>query len=266
MSNPKTMPFNRIRVMVVAETGTSTSTSLLPARRVVPDPRRVLERAWRDLTPLKAAWVQAAVRRTAGPMAGSAEQAEEALHAGHDASEPSNPEPAPQQDDATSDWLYAEPDTESCTDGVAVLATKAEAGFGAAPHGEPLAVAPPPSSAVAQHSVGTRVGTAAPLAAVARAVEEAAVVKALVAMLVDTCGDESTRETGPWDISLSLQSFGLGESHLDLHLSRELLSLRFHCLGPGVASLLSRHRNTLLGLLQQQLHPQLVIEIAIVDA
>ena len=106
---------------------------------------------------------------------------------------------------------------------------------------------------------------AAPVAAVAKAVKDVRYVQALAELLLDTCGDEALRDTGPWAFSLHLKSVGMGESSVDLQLSRELLQLRFQCRGEGVADLLSRRKDTLLTMLQRELPGSPDIEITLVQ-
>jgi hypothetical protein len=109
-------------------------------------------------------------------------------------------------------------------------------------------------------------GMAVPVAAIARAVEEAEAVQLLTALVVETCSGEGKRETGPWEFTLPLNAHGLGGSTLCLQLSQRLLSLRFHCDGRDARDVLSRHRGTLQQQLQEQMRPPLEVEVLLVDA
>jgi hypothetical protein len=104
------------------------------------------------------------------------------------------------------------------------------------------------------------------MAAIARSVQEATAMHAVAALVLDTCSGEGKRETGPWEFTLPLHGQGLGRSSLLLRLSRELLSLRFHCDGPDTRDLLSRHSASLLDQLQAHLAPPLVVDIVLSDA
>jgi hypothetical protein len=106
---------------------------------------------------------------------------------------------------------------------------------------------------------------ALPIAAIARSVRDASAMRSVMELVLDTCSGEGKRETGPWDLSMSLQEHGLGRSTLCLHLSRELLSLRFQCDGVPVQDLISRYADTLQSQLEEHLQLPLKIDIALTD-
>lgn len=256
MAGPKTLPFNRVRVMVVLQDG---ACPLPDKRRLLPEPRRALERPWRDPGLHKAAGTPAVVHRAAAQPAMATAPADgtelqPASQDGTTAASASAQDPTRLPGEVQNDSPGERPD--------AGPASESGVESNREPRVEGLRGRPSPGRDPAE----TMTRTGSPLSAVARAVEEVAVVRALAEVLVETCSGDAWRDTGPWEFSLQLQALGLGQSSLELHLSRDLLSLRFRCDTLATAHLLSRHRDTLLALLQQQLHPQLAIEIAIVDA
>ena len=107
--------------------------------------------------------------------------------------------------------------------------------------------------------------SALPIAAIARSVRDASAMRSVMELVLDTCSGEGKRETGPWDLSVSLQAHGLGSSMMFLHLSRDLLSLRFRCDGVHVRDLISRHADTLQSQLEEHLLLPLKIQIALAD-
>ena len=107
--------------------------------------------------------------------------------------------------------------------------------------------------------------SALPIAAIARSVRDASAMRSVMELVLDTCSGDGKRETGPWDLSMSLQEHGLGRSTMFLHLSRELLSLRFQCDGAPVRDLISRHADTLQSQLEAHLQLPLKIDIALTD-
>ena len=249
MAGPKSLPFDRVRVIVNAEAGPC---RLADRVRPLAPPRWALERPWRDAKLEKAASVPASAHKagaqSAGPATLSGEPATgggDDIAAGDDRQAPVLGEPA-----FAGQQEQAEPANN----------TEPE------PEPEPAPAPSQPARAAGDWQQGRRpVGAVGPVAAVARAVEESALVHALADLLRDTCGDEAWRETGPWEFSLQLHSVGLGDSSVDLRLSRELLSLRFCCRGLGTARLLLRHKDRLLDMLQHELPGPLEIEISVVE-
>ena len=112
----------------------------------------------------------------------------------------------------------------------------------------------------------TRARIAALLVAVARAVEETAVVRALAALLGQACSDEAMQDSGPWEFTLPLESVGFGASSVHLRLSFPSLQVRFDCRMPGVAALLLRHQDSLRASLQRDVPGLTDVDIAIFDA
>ena len=106
---------------------------------------------------------------------------------------------------------------------------------------------------------------AAPIAAIARAVEESAALQSVAELVVRTCEGDGKRETGPWELTLPLQAHGLGRSRLMLRLSRELLGLRFECDGRDLRDLLWRHSKSLQARLEERLRIPLEIELELGD-
>jgi hypothetical protein len=130
-----------------------------------------------------------------------------------------------------------------------------------------LAIAPVPAAVCGLDRGGTPTaegdfGRPGPVAAVVRAVEDAAILRGLVTMVAEICSDESLRDNGPWEFSLDLGAIGLAGSSVDLRLSRELLELRFRCQDLGAVTLLSRHQASLLDTLRRCLRGPLQIEIS----
>jgi hypothetical protein len=250
MPAPKPLPFDRVRVILDAEAG---ACAAAVRRRPALASLHTLERsrfearAERRASPSAAA----AAGRAAAALGVPAEAAREppTENAG---------EPAPDTEPGTAASLPWSGGGEQERD---------ESGEPAA---EPLpaaAQAEPEDRAVSEApaQAGSRLGALSPVAAVARVVEETSFIHALAELLSDTCGDEALLETGPWEFSLQLKSVGLGASSVDLVLSRELLQLRFHCRGAGVAGLLLRHQETLVAMLQRELPGPPDIDIAWVN-
>jgi hypothetical protein len=105
----------------------------------------------------------------------------------------------------------------------------------------------------------------APIAAIARAVEESAALQSVADLVARTCEGDGKRETGPWELTLPLQAHGLGRSRLTLRLSRELLKLRFDCDGRSLRDLLWRHSRSLQSRLEERLQLPLELELELCD-
>jgi hypothetical protein len=102
-----------------------------------------------------------------------------------------------------------------------------------------------------------------PVAAITRAIQDAAAVREIVTLIADTCNGEGRRETGPWSFSLPLAEQGFADASIELALSRESLLLRFVCVAARTRELLWRHADSLKGQLQEQLRPPLEVEILV---
>ena len=245
MAGPKSLPFDRVRVIVNAEAGPCCVADRV---RSLTPPRWALERPWRDAKLEKAASAPASARRAGAQSAGPAP-------------------PAGEPGTGSGDEIAAGDDRRATVLVVPALAgqqEQAEPAGNTEPEPAPAPSQPPRTSGDWQRG-RQQVGAVGPVAAVARAVEESALIHALADLLRDTCGDEALRETGPWEFSLQLHSVGLGDSSVELRLSRELLSLRFCCREPGIAHVLLRHKDRLLEMLQQELPGPLEIEISVVE-
>jgi hypothetical protein len=102
---------------------------------------------------------------------------------------------------------------------------------------------------------------AAPLAALARSVHQAALVQELTDAIVGLCDGEASQRLGPWDMCLPLDRHGLGQTRVVLRLSPGDLSLRFECDGPAVRNVLSRHSDRLARELEDRLHPPVNVQV-----
>lgn len=259
MTRPRPLSFDRVRVVLDADAGQLRRPELrrhpmaprfvltlpgraeaeAPAHRAAPGPGQPMADARApDPSALPAAVVGAARpddgeappagAATDAPAAREAQEAQEANEA-HEA--PDAPQAARWQPDAA----------------------------GAPPHRPHAAVAqgPPPAAPLPAQAV--------PVSAIARAVEDATAVRALAAVIVDTCSGDDKRDTGPWSFALPLVEQGFGASRLDLRLSRESLSLRFECDGPRTRELLCRHTASLKAQLDEQIRPPLEVDIAVCE-
>jgi Type III secretion protein (HpaP) len=237
MASPKSLPFDRVRVMIDAQTGLYRRPE---ERRAVPGLRPGPQMLWRQ--PAKAP----AAAELSGPALGDAVEL-----AGGELLEPLVVDTAGPQKPAPDEGAMAD---EADAD----IATWVGQADGAQSRRPELRQ---------RQAEAPRAGAAAlPLAAIARAVEESAAMRSLAALVLDTCSGEGIRETGPWEFTLPLQAQGLGRSSLCLQLSRELLLLRFCCDGPDTRNLLSRHSVTLQNQLRERLEPPLEVEVVLSDA
>ena len=236
MANPKVMPFSRVRLLECTDSG------LLPRvedRRAGPSHRSGLPLPWRQLLRTLPAAPEGALPRAADAEWGQARgDADDVANA----SEPPPRPPAAEQ-------LPKDP-----------LGSESPAG----PRADDL-ITHPPSVA---HRPGRKLVETkgvAPIAAIARAVEESSALESVADLVVRTCDGDNKRETGPWEFTLALQAQGLGRSLLRLHLSRELLKLRFECDGLSLRDLLWRHSKSLQSRIEERLQIPLEIDVELGD-
>jgi Type III secretion protein (HpaP) len=100
-----------------------------------------------------------------------------------------------------------------------------------------------------------------PIAAIARSVRQAAVLRDLAELITNLCDGEENRLMGPWDMTLPLNREGLGRSTLNLRLSQASLSLRFRCDSMQALEIVSARSGELKNLLDEQLRPPLDVSI-----
>lgn len=243
MASPKPLSFQRVRLMIDAEPGQCRPRGV---PRHPPAPRPALELAWRQ-----------AARQPPAPPAPQARPRPEGA----------GPAPAPADaavrvdDDRRPAPPQASPTAPLADDGAPPNACPQEGGAGD-PHDTGV-----PTAGAVRATVANRpappVPLAVPVAAIARAVEDATSLHALVDLVVETCGGEGKRETGPWEFTLPLHAQGLGETRLCLRLSQMQLDLRFLCDGPSARDLISRQSSTLREQLSVRLSPPLEVEITL---
>jgi len=248
MASPKTLSFQRVRVMVDSEAGLCRPRG---QPRNLPVPRPAVELSWR----------QAARQSSASPTA-PGRAPEEEKH-------PGLPGPGPSVDEVTGPTAPRSSVWTSLTDGRPEPIDHTHTGGTTVP-GDTNAAAsdalPPRSSRTAASDRPGRVEPmAVPVAAIARAVEDATTLRALVDLVAETCSGEGKRETGPWEFTLPLRAHGLRETRLCLRLSQAQLSLRFLCDGASARDLLSRQSTTLREQLSVRMNPPLEVEITLDD-
>jgi hypothetical protein len=291
MANPKALPFQLVRVWVTTESGVCQSREV---RRSWTAFRRPLEHASREPAFEAALPTRASVRRPAAAVhrpdpggdfssngQGWPEPLPQACHSPAGDPRWADPEwaatPPPTQQPENQDQGQGQDDQEQEQEQeqedphqlqLLTEPTGHHVGGTAArtPTSAPALGASVASQGQAVREAQVMARAVAPLAAVTRAVEEVSLVRQLADWLVRTCNDEVCRDTGPWEFTMPLRPFGLGESCVDLHLSPALLSLRFRCEGSQVSRLLSRHRDRLLANLRERLPAQSEIELTVVDA
>jgi Type III secretion protein (HpaP) len=123
-----------------------------------------------------------------------------------------------------------------------------------------LPATPPsgPAGLVTEHHAAS---APAPIAAIARSVRQAAVLRDLAELITNLCDGEENRLMGPWDMTLPLDREGLGSSTLHMRLSQATLSLRFYCESMQALEIVSARSDELKKLLDEQLRPPLDVSI-----
>ncbi len=256
MPAARPLSFDRVRVIRPEDADASTAARAASRHRVPPlesDQQRL--GAWRTVTvqggqaPASTAMGFADLDRSAPAAAMPATGVADPLAAGD------GPPPLDQRPD-----LAPKPDGTSSSASPGVGPRDAEAPVASLP-----GPAPDAGQAVPQPAVLTPppapLERPGPVAALVKAVETTTAFRRLADLVVDTCGDEALRDSGPWEFSLDLAGVGLPGHRVDLRLSRQLLELRFRCADPEGLTLLSRHQAGLAELVQAGLGAPLEIEI-----
>ena len=110
-------------------------------------------------------------------------------------------------------------------------------------------------------SAGTQRTNRMPITAIAKSVRQAAVLSHLTETIKGLCDGEESQRLGPWDMTLPLDTHGLGQTMLNLRLSHGELLLRFRCDDSDVLDLLSKGADRLTSQLQESLHPRLDVRV-----